>query len=97
MAGVTDSSNRAIRASIWLMEAPELIGTTPLMKVAAGPARAPTVTLLVVLQAEATAAVGAAGFQEPLPRVLMVDFVANGLREKLNSWLDLVAEMTLTP
>ena len=49
------------------------------------------------LQAEATAAVGAAGFQEPLPRVLMVDFVANGLGEKLNSWLDLVAEMTLTP
>ena len=62
-----------------------MIGTTPLMKAAADPARTPSATLLAVLQAEATDAVAAAEVQEPLLRVLMVDLLANELGEKLHS------------
>ena len=74
-----------------------MIGTAPFMKVAAGPAWTASATLLVVFQAEATAAVTAAGLQEPLLRVLMVNLLANGLGEKLRSRLDSAAELTLTP
>ena len=74
-----------MRAPIWLVEAAEMIGTAPVMKAAAGPAQTPSATLLAILQAEATAAVAAAGIQEPLLRVLIVDLLANGLGEKLHS------------
>ena len=97
LKGVSESSNRAMRAPIWLVEAAKMIGTAPFMKVAAGPAWTASATLLVVFQAEATAAVTAAGLQEPLLRVLMVNLLANGLGEKLRSRLDSAAELTLTP
>ena len=74
-----------------------MIGTAPLMKTAAGLARTPSATLLPVLQAGATAAVSAAGLQEPLLRVLMVDLLVDGLGEKLHPLLDSAVEMTLTP
>ena len=50
LAGVVESSNRAMRVPIWLVEVAEMIATTPLMKAAADPARTASATLLVVLQ-----------------------------------------------
>lgn len=72
-------------ASVWLVEAAESIGTGPLVKAAVDPARTPSVALLMVLQAEATAFVAAAGLQEPLLRVLMVDLLEKPLGEKVHS------------
>lgn len=62
-----------------------MVGTTPLIKGAVDPAGTPSDALLAVLQAEATAVVAAAGLQQLLRRVLMVDVLWQGLGEKLHS------------
>lgn len=94
LEGATESSNRAVRAPIWLVEAAEVIGTDPLVKAAVGPARTPSVALLAVLQVRSTAAMAAAALQELLLRVLMVDLLEKRLGE--NTYVDVAAEMTLT-
>ena len=86
-----------MRAPMWLVEAADMIGIAPFIKAAGGPARTPSATLLAVFHVEVTAAVAAAGLQEPLLWVVMVNLLANGLGEKLYSRLDAAAEMTLTP